>query len=169
MFGKKQGVFDDFIAAAEFLVSNKYTSPSEFAIFGSNSGLLVGSAMTQRPDLFQAVVCAYPLLDMLRFQKFLAALIGLRSMAARKTPISFPIFTPTRHLARSSQGTKYPATIFMTGDGNTRVAPLHARKIAALLQANSRIGKPILLFHDTKSGHSGGRPSTKSSKNKPTS
>lgn len=162
MFSKKQTVFDDFIAAADFLVSNGYTSPSKLAISGSsNGGLLVGAAMTQRPDLFQAVVCAYPLLDMLRFQRFLDGAYWVAEYGSAENPDQFPYlyaYSPYQHV---KPGTKYPATIFVTGDGDTRVAPLHARKMAALLQAGSRTDKPILLLYDTKSGHSGGRPVNK--------
>lgn len=162
MFGKKQTVFDDFLSAADFLVSNKYTSPWKLAIFGgSNGGLLVGAAMTQRPNLFQAVVCEYPLLDMLRFHKFMDGQYWVGEYGSAENPNQFPYlyaYSPYHHV---KPGTKYPATLLVTGDGDTRVAPLHARKMAALLQATPGIDNPILLLYDTRSGHSGGRPVNK--------
>jgi prolyl oligopeptidase len=162
MFEKKQTVFDDFISAAEFLIANKYTASSKLAILGgSNGGLLVGAAMTQRPDLFQAVVCSYPLLDMLRFQKFLEGPYWVAEYGSAENPAQFPYlyaYSPYHHV---KPGTKYPATLFVTGDGDTRVAPLHARKMTALLQATPGLDKPVLLLYDSKSGHSGGRPVNK--------
>lgn len=159
MLGKKQTVFDDFIAAAEFLIVNKYTSASKLAIDGtSNGGLLVGAAMTQRPDLFQAVVCGYPLLDMLRYQKFLKGSYWVPEYGSAENLEQFKYlyeYSPYHHV---TAGAKYPATLFVTGDGDTRVAPLHARKMAARLQAASGSKRPVLLLYDTKSGHSGGRP-----------
>jgi prolyl oligopeptidase len=162
MLDKKQNVFDDFFAAAEFLIANNYTSPSRLSIQGaSNGGLLVGAAMTQRPDLFQAVVCAYPLLDMLRFQKFLRGSYWVPEYGSADSPDQFSYlyqYSPYQHVRAA---TNYPATLFVTGDGDTRVAPLHARKMAALVQASSRSDRPVLLLYDTKSGHSGGRPVNK--------
>lgn len=162
MFEKKQNVFDDFIAAAEFLIADKYTASSRLAIFGgSNGGLLVGAAMTQRPDLFRAVVCLYPLLDMLRYQKFLEGPYWVPEYGSADNLEQFSYlykYSPYHHVA---SGTKYPATLFVTGDGDTRVAPLHARKMSALLQASTGSDRPILLLYDTKSGHSGGRPINK--------
>jgi prolyl oligopeptidase len=162
MFGKKQTVFDDFIAAAEFLIANKYTAASKLAIDGtSNGGLLVGAAMTQRPDLFQAVVCGYPLLDMLRYQKFLKGPYWVPEYGSAENLDQFKYLYEYSPYHRVAAGTKYPATLFVTGDGDTRVAPLHARKMAARLQAATGSNRPILLLYDTKSGHSGGRPVTK--------
>jgi prolyl oligopeptidase len=162
MFEKKQNVFDDFIAAAEFLIAGKYTTPAKLSIVGgSNGGLLVGAALTQRPDLFQAVVCLYPLLDMLRYQKFLEGPYWIAEYGSADNPEQFPYlfdYSPYHHVEK---GQKYPAVLFITGDGDTRVAPLHARKMAALLQASTASDRPILLLYDTKSGHSGGRPISK--------
>jgi len=162
MFEKKQNVFDDFISAAEFLISHKYTTQAKLAVSGgSNGGLLVGAAMTQRPDLFQAVVCLYPLLDMLRFQNFLEGPYWVPEYGSAENPEQFPYiykYSPYHHVTK---GTKYPAALFVTGDGDTRVTPLHARKMAALLQASNGSDRPILLLYDTKSGHSGGRPVNK--------
>jgi prolyl oligopeptidase len=164
MFGKKQSVFDDFIAAAEFLIANKYTTSSRLGIYGvSNGGLLVGAVMTQRPDLFQAVVCGYPLLDMLRFQKFLDAPYWVSEYGSSDNSDQFNYLYAYSPYHRISDNTKYPPTLLFTGDGDTRVAPLHARKMAARLQAANRgyANRPILLLYDTKSGHSGGRPLNK--------
>jgi prolyl oligopeptidase len=159
MLGKKQNVFDDFIAAAEYLIANKYTSVGKLSIRGgSNGGLLVGAAMAQRPELFRAVVCLYPLLDMLRFQKFLVAQTWVPEYGSADNPEQFAYlyaYSPYQHVMKD---VKYPSALFVTGDGDTRVAPLHARKMAALLQASTGSDRPILLLYDTKSGHSGGRP-----------
>jgi prolyl oligopeptidase len=162
MLDKKQNVFDDFLAAAEYLVENKYTNPEKLSIYGnSNGGLLVGAAMTQRPDLFKAVVCGYPLLDMLRYEKFLDGPYWVPEYGRADNPAQFPFlyaYSPYQHVVK---GTKYPAVLFITGDGDTRVAPLHARKMAAEVQADTGSRNPVLLLYDTKSGHSGGRPVNK--------
>ena len=162
MLEKKQNVFDDFIAAAEYLIANKYTSTSKLSIYGiSNGGLLVGAAMTQRPDLYQAVICAYPLLDMLRYQRFLRGPYWVPEYGSADKLEQFAYlykYSPYQHVR---SGTKYPSALFITGDGDTRVAPLHARKMSALLQASTGSNRPILLLYDTKSGHSGGRPVNK--------
>jgi prolyl oligopeptidase len=159
MLGNKQNVFDDFIAAGEWLVASGYTKPARLAIIGtSNGGLLMGAALTQRPDLFGAVVCRYPLLDMLRFQKFLVAQWWVPEYGSSDDAGQFPYlyaYSPYHHVV---PGAKYPAVLFVTGDGDTRVAPLHARKMAARLQAATSSGRSVLLLYDTKSGHSGGRP-----------
>lgn len=162
MFEKKQNVFDDFIAAAEWLIRNKYTSPSRLAITGrSNGGLLMGAALTQRPDLFRAVVCGYPLLDMVRYQKFLKGAYWISEYGSSDDPAQFKYiyaYSPYHHV---QAGTKYPAVLFITGDADTRVAPLHARKMTALLQSATGSDHPILLHYDTKAGHSSGAPVSK--------
>ena len=159
MLENKQNVFDDFIAAAEWLVANDYTRPSRLAIRGdSNGGLLVGAALTQRPDLFGAVVCAYPLLDMLRYHKFLVAGYWVPEYGSSEDPVQFEYLAGYSPYHRVVAGAQYPAVMLTTGDGDTRVAPLHARKMTALLQAQTGSGKPILLRYDTMAGHSGGRP-----------
>jgi prolyl oligopeptidase len=156
MLDRKQNVFDDFIAAAEWLVKSGYTRPSKLVISGgSNGGLLVGAALTQRPDLFRAVVCSYPLLDMLRYQKFLVAKFWVPEYGSADDPQQFRFlyaYSPYHHV---KPGTKYPAVLFITGDADTRVAPLHARKMTALLQASTGSDRPILLHYDTKAGHVG--------------
>ena len=159
MFEKKQNVFDDFIAAAEWLIANKYTNSSRLAISGgSNGGLLVGAALVQRPDLFKAVVCTYPLLDMLRYHKFLMGPFWVSEYGSADNPDQFKYLYAYSPYQNVKKGVKYPATLFITGDSDTRVAPLHARKMTALLQADSGSGAPVLLIYDTKLGHSGGRP-----------
>jgi len=159
MLEKKQNVFDDFIAAAEWLVANKYTRPEKLCITGgSNGGLLVGAALTQRPDLFGAVVCSVPLLDMLRYQSFLVARFWVPEYGTAENADQFKFihaYSPYQHV---KQGEKYPAVLFITGDSDTRVDPLHARKMCALLQASTGSERPVLLHYDTKSGHSGGKP-----------
>jgi len=162
MFEKKQNVFDDFIAAAGFLISEKYTTRAKLAIIGaSNGGLLVGAAITQRPDLFRAAVCLYPLLDMLRYQKFLDGPYWVSEYGSSDDPKQFAYLYKYSPYANAKMRTGYPAVLFVTGDGDTRVAPLHARKMAAQLQASTTSSRPILLLYDTKSGHSGGRPLNK--------
>lgn len=162
MFEKKQTVFDDFFAGAEFLIANKYTTAERLSILGgSNGGLLMGAAVTQRPDLFRAVVSMYPLLDMLRFQKFLEGPYWVSEYGSAENPDQFKYIYAYSPYQRVVDGTKYPSALFVTGDGDTRVAPLHARKMTARLQAATGSNYPILLLYDTKSGHSGGRPVNK--------
>ena len=159
MLANKQNVFDDFISAAEWLIKNKYTKPSKLSISGgSNGGLLVGAAMTQRPELFQAVVCSYPLLDMIRYQEFLVARFWVPEYGSSENAEQFKYiyaYSPYQHVKK---GEKYPAVLFVTGDSDTRVAPLHARKMAALMQASTGSDKPVLLHYNTKAGHSAGLP-----------
>jgi len=161
MLGNKQNVFDDFIAASEWLVQNKYTNPSKLAILGgSNGGLLVGAALTQRPDLYQAVVCWHPLLDMLRYDQFMMGKFWVSEYGAASDPEQFKWlykYSPYQH---AKPGIKYPAVLFMTGDGDTRVAPLHARKMTALLQSTTGSDRPILLRYELAAGHAGGRSVT---------
>jgi prolyl oligopeptidase len=162
MMEKKQTVFDDFNSAAEWLIANGYTNPKKLVIEGgSNGGLLVGAALTQRPDLYQAVVCEYPLLDMLRYQKFLVGSFWVPEYGSSEDPAQFKYLYSYSPYHNVKQGVKYPAVLFITGDGDTRVAPLHARKMAARLQAATTSDRPILLLYDTRSGHSGGRPLNK--------
>jgi prolyl oligopeptidase len=161
MRADKQNVFDDFTSAAEWLVRNKYTNPAKLGIMGgSNGGLLVGAAMTQRPDLFRAVVCAYPLLDMLRYDRFLVAKWWVPEYGSASDPEQFKwlyAYSPYQHV---KAGVKYPAVLFVTGDSDTRVAPLHARKMAALVQASTASKLPVLLRYDTSAGHSRGQALT---------
>ena len=166
MLEKKQNTFDDFIAAAEWLVMEDYTDPERLAISGgSNGGLLVGAALTQRPDLFRAVICTYPLLDMVRYHKFLVAAYWVPEYGSADDDADqlryIKAYSPYHNVR---PGVEYPAVLFITGDADTRVAPLHARKMTALLQASTASDpaeRPILLRYDTKAGHSGGTPVTK--------
>jgi prolyl oligopeptidase len=159
MLDQKQHTFDDFIAAAEWLIANGYTNPERLAIMGgSNGGLLVGAALVQRPDLFRAVICTYPLLDMVRFHKFMVAIWWVPEYGSADDPEQFAYLREYSPYHNVVPGTEYPATLFVTGDADTRVAPLHARKMTALLQDASASDKPILLHYNTSAGHSGGRP-----------
>jgi prolyl oligopeptidase len=159
MLEKKQNVFDDFLAAAEWLIANKYTTPSKLAISGgSNGGLLVGAAITQRPELFRATVCTYPLLDMIRYHKFLIASFWVPEYGSSEDAGQFKILYAYSPYHRVKKGTSYPAVLFITGDGDTRVAPLHGRKMAALLQSATGSNRPVLLRYHIKAGHSGGQP-----------
>jgi prolyl oligopeptidase len=161
MLDKKQNVFDDFIGAAEALIAQKYTDKDHLAIQGgSNGGLLMGAALTQRPDLFRAVVCQVPLLDMLRYQNFQIAKLWIPEYGSAENPEQFNYiyaYSPYQHV---KQGTEYPAILFMTADSDTRVDPMHAKKMTALLQAQAANGpdRPILLRVDTKAGHGVGKP-----------
>jgi prolyl oligopeptidase len=164
MLEKKQNVFDDFIAAAEHLIAEKYTDAEHLAIQGgSNGGLLMGAALTQRPDLFRAVVCQVPLLDMLRYQNFQIAKLWIPEYGSSDDPQQFEYlhaYSPYHHV---KAGTLYPAVLFMTAESDTRVDPMHAVKMAALLQAEATNGRerPILLRVDAKAGHGVGKPIAK--------
>ena len=164
MLARKQNVFDDFIAAAEYLIAQGYTDREHLAIRGgSNGGLLMGAALTQRPDLFRAVVCQVPLLDMLRYQNFQIAKLWIPEYGSPEDPEQFKwlhAYSPYHHLR---PGIHYPATLFMTGESDTRVDPMHAKKMAALLQAEAanEPEQPILLRIEPKTGHGMGKPITK--------
>jgi prolyl oligopeptidase len=162
MFEHKQNVFDDWFAAAEYLIANKYTTRERFAITGrSNGGLLMGASMTQRPDLFGAILCGYPLLDMSRYQKFLVGRWWTTEYGSAEKPEQAAYILKYSPYQNVQAGVVYPAIMFFTGDSDTRVAPLHARKMAALMQAtvmaeSERDRRPILLHYDVKAGHSAG-------------
>jgi len=166
MLDKKQNVFDDMIAAAEHLISEKYTDKNHLAIQGgSNGGLLMGAMMTQRPDLFRAVVCQVPLLDMLHYQDFQIAKLWIPEYGTSENAEQFKwlyAYSPYHHV---KAGTEYPAILFMTADTDTRVDPMHAKKMAALMQAEAKNGashtRPILLRIESKAGHGAGKPVTK--------
>lgn len=159
MLERKQNVFDDFIEAAEHLIAEGYTSPEHLAIRGgSNGGLLVGTVSNQRPDLFGAVVCTYPLLDMVRYHQFLVASFWVPEYGSSEDPEQFAYiydYSPYHNIDATAE---YPATLYITGDGDTRVAPLHGRKMAALMQATHGQSTPVLLRYHTDAGHSGGQP-----------
>jgi prolyl oligopeptidase len=157
MFEKKQNVFDDWFAAAQYLIDQKYTSPAHFAITGrSNGGLLMGVSFTQHPELFAAVWCGYPLLDMLRYQKFEQGPQWTTEYGSADNEKQFPFLLKYSPYQNVKAGTKYPAIMFFTGDSDTRVDPLHARKMTPLVQSASTSGRPILLHYSLAGGHSDG-------------
>ena len=159
MLEHKQNVFDDFIAAAEYLIGEGFTNTEHLAIQGgSNGGLLVGAVSNQRPDLFGAVVCGYPLLDMVRYHEFLVASFWVPEYGSSDDPEQFAYIHAYSPYHNVIDGGEYPATLYISGDGDTRVAPLHARKMAALMQAKNGSENPILLRYHTQAGHSGGQP-----------
>ncbi|HEV8408540.1 MAG TPA: prolyl oligopeptidase family serine peptidase [Sphingomicrobium sp.] len=159
MLDKKQNVFDDFESAAQYLIDQHYTSSQHLGISGgSNGGLLVTAFLTQKPQLAKAVVCSYPLIDMIRYQKFLVARFWVPEYGSSEDPQQFQwiyAYSPYQHVVK---GEKYPAVLFISGDSDTRVAPLHARKMTALMQADTGSNNPILLRYHVSSGHSGGEP-----------
>jgi len=166
MLEKKQNVFDDFISAAEFLISAKISDPDHLAIQGgSNGGLLMGAMITQRPDLFRAVVCQVPLLDMLRYQNFQIAKLWVPEYGSADDPRQFEWLYAYSPYHRVKPGTQYPAIMFMTADTDTRVDPMHAKKMAARMQAEAANGqshdRPILLRIEPKAGHGAGKPVAK--------
>jgi prolyl oligopeptidase len=157
MFENKQNVFDDFTGAAEYLIANHYTSAEHFAIRGrSNGGLLMGAAMTQRPDLFGAIWCGYPLLDMLRYQRFEFGRLWTTEYGNAENPKDFAYIAKYSPYQNVKKGTQYPAIMFFTGDNDTRVDPMNARKMTALMQAEAGGDRPILLHYSVKGGHSAG-------------
>ena len=162
MLEKKQNVYDDFIAAAEWLVAQKYTSPAKLAVSGgSNGGLLTGAVLTQRPELFGAVISAVPLLDMLRYQTFLMARYWIPEYGSAENADQFRFLRAYSPYQNVKKGTKYPAVLLTAGENDSRVHPLHARKMAALLQASTASDpaqKPILLWVDRDAGHGQGKP-----------
>lgn len=162
MLGKKQNTFDDFIAAAEYLIAEGYTRPERVAIAGgSNGGLLMGAVLTQRPDLFRAVVIQVPLLDMLRFHRFLIARLWIPEYGSPDDPAQFAwlhAYSPYHHVR---DGTPYPAVLLATAESDTRVDPMHARKMTARLQAATSSAYPVLLRLETQAGHGAGKPLAK--------
>jgi prolyl oligopeptidase len=160
MLDKKQNVFDDMIAGAEYLISEKYTDKDHLAIWGgSNGGLLMGAMITQRPELFRAVVCEVPLLDMLRYQNFQIARLWVPEYGTAENPEQFKwlyAYSPYQHV---KSGVEYPAVLFTTADSDSRVDPMHARKMTALMQGVSK--RPVLLRVESKAGHGVGKPVSK--------
>jgi prolyl oligopeptidase len=156
---RKQNVFDDFIAGAEWLVANRYTQPSKLAITGaSNGGLLVGAALTQRPDLFRAVICHRPVLDMMRHHKDPMGHYWIGEYGCADDPNDFPYLLAYSPYHNVRAGTQYPAVMFVTGDSDTRCDPMHARKMAAMLQWASASQHPIVLHYRAEAGHMGTLP-----------
>lgn len=162
MLARKQNVFDDFIAAAEWLIREKVTSPDRLAIQGgSNGGLLMGAALTQRPDLFRCVVCQVPLLDMVRYPQFLIAKLWIPEYGDPGKAEEFRWLYAYSPYHKLRAGTRYPAVLLMTAETDTRVDPLHARKMTAALQATQAGDRPVLLRQEPKAGHGAGKPRSK--------
>ena len=159
MLDRKQNVFDDFLAAAEWLFAREYTSPARLAIFGgSNGGLLVGAAVTQRPDICAAAVCAVPVLDMMRYHLFSVGRYWITEYGdpGKAEEFAFLIEYSPYHNVRD--GARYPAILLATAENDSRVDPAHAMKMAARLQAANASERPVLLRFETKAGHGAGAP-----------
>src|SRR5262249_23331234 len=153
----KQNVFDDFIAAGEYLVQQKYTQPSKLAIAGgSNGGLLVGAAMTQRPELFGAVVCSAPLLDMVRYHKFGIGTSWIPEYGSPEKPEDLKVLHAYSPYHAVKQGIRYPALLMLSPAHDDRVDPMHARKFVAAIQTASAGDRPALMRIETNAGHQGG-------------
>ena len=158
----RQNAFDDFIAAAEWLLENGYAARGRIAIGGgSNAGLLVAAALTQRPDLFRAVVCLGPLLDMLRYHLFDFARVYVHEYGTSETEDDFRHILAYSPYHSIEEGVPYPAVLFVSGDADTRCNPMHARKMAARLQAASSSSHPILLDYTPTWGHAPLQPLTR--------
>jgi prolyl oligopeptidase len=152
--GRKQNVFDDFIAGAEWLVANKYTTPAKLAMTGgSNGGLLVGAVMNQRPDLFRVAVPQVGVMDMLRFHKFTIGWNWIADYGSSDDPVEFKALYAYSPIHNIRQGVKYPATLITTADHDDRVVPAHSFKYAATLQARASRENPALIRIETRSGH----------------
>ncbi len=162
MHERKQNVFDDFIAAAEYLIAQGYTTPAKLAIGGgSNGGLLVGAAITQRPDLFGAALPAVGVMDMLRFHKFTIGWAWVTEYGSADSARQFPYLYRYSPLHNIRPGTPYPATLITTADHDDRVVPGHSFKFAAALQAAQAGPQPVLIEIETKAGHGAGKPTSK--------
>lgn len=159
---KKQNVFDDFNAAAEWLIANKYTSTSKLAIRGaSNGGLLIGAALTQRPDLYGAALPEVGVMDMLRFHKFTIGWAWTSDYGSSDNPEDFKALYAYSPLHNLKPGTKYPPTLISTADHDDRVVPGHSFKFAATMQADQAGSAPVLIRIETKAGHGAGKPISK--------
>lgn len=159
---RKQNVFDDFISAAEYLISERYTSPEKLAIMGgSNGGLLVGAAMTQRPDLFAVAIPIVGVMDMLRFHKFTIGWAWKDDYGSSEDAEEFKAIYAYSPLHNLKDGVKYPATLVMTGDHDDRVVPGHSFKFAARLQQAHKGDAPVLCRIDVRAGHGAGKPTDK--------
>ena len=162
MHEKKQNVFDDFLAAAEYLIAQGYTTPAKLAVGGgSNGGLLVGAAITQRPELFGAALPAVGVMDMLRFHKFTIGWAWVTEYGSADSAAQFPYLYKYSPLHNLKAGTRYPATLITTADHDDRVVPGHSFKFAAALQAAQAGPAPVLIEIETKAGHGAGKPTSK--------
>jgi prolyl oligopeptidase len=162
MLDKKQNVFDDFISAAEYLIKNKYTNSSKLAIMGgSNGGLLVASVMLQRPDLFGAVICSVPVIDMLRYHKFTVGRYWISEYGNPEDPEHFNFIIKYSPLHNIKENVDYPPLLVTTGDTDDRVVPSHAYKFIATLQEKYKGKNPLMLRVETKAGHGAGKPTSK--------
>jgi prolyl oligopeptidase len=158
MLGKKQNVFDDFIAAAEYLISERYTNPQKLVIRGgSNGGLLIGAAITQRPELFRAAVCGVPLLDMVRYHKFLIARYWIPEYGNAENEEDFKYIIKYSPYHNIKSGWNYPTMLVKAGENDARVDPLHAKKFVAALQNLPSQINPVMLYVDFESGHGSGQ------------
>jgi prolyl oligopeptidase len=152
---KRQAAFDDFIGAAEWLCQQGVTTPKLLGIFGSsNSGLLVGAVMTQRPELFGAVVCVSPLLDMVRYEAFDRAAQWRSEYGTTDDPEDFKALFAYSPYHRVADDVNYPATLFVSGDKDERCNPAHVRKMAALLQERPAQRSPVIVDYSQERGHS---------------
>jgi len=159
---KKQNVFDDFISAAEYLISEKYTSPEKLAIMGgSNGGLLVGACMTQRPELFRVAIPQVGVMDMLRYHKFTVGRTWASDYGTSDTKEGFGYLYKYSPLHNLKKGVHYPATLATTGDHDDRVVPMHTFKFISTLQEDQAGNNPVLVRIETKAGHGGGKPTAK--------
>ena len=162
MLGEKQNVFDDAAAVAEDLIADRVTDRDHLAVLGrSNGGLLVGALVTQRPELFRAAVAGVPLLDMLRYQRFLIAKLWVAEYGSADDAAQFPWLHAYSPYHRVRAGTRYPAVLLSAATGDARVDPMHARKMAAALQAATSSDRPILLRVEGEAGHGVGKPLAK--------
>jgi prolyl oligopeptidase len=160
MFDKKQNVFDDYYAAAEYLLEHKYTNTSKLGAYGrSNGGLLMGATLTQRPELFAAVLPAVGVLDMLRFQKFTIGWAWTSEYGNADIAEQFPAlmaYSPYHNVTAR----EYPATMVMTADHDDRVVPLHSFKFGAMMQAKQRGNAPVIMRIESNAGHGADKPTS---------
>jgi len=162
MFEKKQNVFDDFIAAAEYLVASGYTSSKKLAIFGgSNGGLLVGAVINQRPELFRVAIPAVGVMDMLRYHKFTIGWAWASEYGSSEKPDQFKYLYKYSPLHNIKEGLNYPAVLATTADHDDRVFPAHSFKYISALQAAYKGENPVLIRIETKVGHGAGSATSK--------